>query len=384
MRFIKLLGLSLALAVVFVPTGAALDYNDESEEAPRGEVGMLYHFELHSHSGCDDAPYRYVIESGTLPPGLKLTPNSYDLPNKVHTGLVDGMPTEGGTWTAWIALKDHCGNSAELLFTFEIWPQRFFIGNDKLPAGAVGSPYSATLTTTGVRSNVTWKVTNGSLPAGLTLNSNGTITGTPTAVGSSTFTLTATGVSTDPSADGTRIDSKQLTLNITQPLGGAASRRVAEVGVPFRGTLVGSGGQSPYTWAATGLPAGLAVDAGGSVTGTPTAAGSYAAQLTLTDANGTLRTVGMTFRVVRHLAITTKKLHVGVDRTSNAALAYRGGQPPVRFTIVRGHLLPGLKLERRTGRIVGVAHAAGSTRIVVRGRDSLGGVSTQTVVVTAG
>jgi len=275
MRFIKLFGLVLALGVVFVSTAAALDYNDESEQAPRGEVGMLYHFELHSHSGCDDAPYRYVMESGSLPPGLKLTPTSYDLPNHVHTGLVDGMPTEGGTWRAWIALKDHCGNSAELLFTFEIWARRFSISTDSLKPATVNAPYSASLTTAGVRSNVTWAVTGGSLPAGLTLTKEGTITGTPTGVGSSTFTVTATGVSTDPSADGTRVDSKQLTLSVLQPLTASISRRVAEVGVPFRAALAGGGGQSPYTWSATGLPPGLAVDTGGSISGTPAGAGSY-------------------------------------------------------------------------------------------------------------
>ena len=67
MRFLRVFSLVAVLASVFVGVAAALDFNDESEDAPRGEVGMLYHFELHSHSGCDDAPYRYVVESGTLP-----------------------------------------------------------------------------------------------------------------------------------------------------------------------------------------------------------------------------------------------------------------------------------------------------------------------------
>ena len=74
---------------------------------------------------------------------------------------VDGMPTEGGTWRAWIALKDHCGNSAELLFTFEIWARRFSISTDSLKPATVNAPYSASLTTAGVRSNVTWAVTGG-------------------------------------------------------------------------------------------------------------------------------------------------------------------------------------------------------------------------------
>jgi hypothetical protein len=382
MRLIKIVGLALALGVVFVPTAAALDFNDESEKAPRGEVGMVYHFELHSHSGCDDAPYRYVVESGSLPPGLKLTPESYDLPGKLHTGLIDGMPTEGGTWSAWIALKDHCGNSAELLFTFEIWPRRFTIATDALKPATVNAPYSATLTTSGVRSNVTWKVTTGSLPGGLTLNSSGTITGTPAAVGASTFTVQATGVSSDPSADGTRIDTKQLTLNVLQPLTASVSRRVAEVGVPFTAALSGTGGQSPYTWTASGLPPGLTVS-GAAIGGRPTSAGSFPATLTLTDANGTPMTVNVTFKVAAKLAITTRSLRATVGRSARAKLVVRGGVKPVRWTIVRGHLPAGLRLDRKTGTIVGRASAGGSERVTFRAKDAAGGVATKTVLVTA-
>ena len=383
MRFLRIFSLVAALASVFVGVAAALDFNDESEQAPRGEVGMLYHFELHSHSGCDDAPYRYVVESGTLPLGLKLTPQSYDLPNKVHTGLIDGMPAEGGTWTAWIALKDHCGNSAELLFTFEIWPRRFTISTDALKPGTVNAPYSATLATAGVRSNVTWKVSAGSLPAGLTLSSNGSITGTPAAVGSSTFTVTATGVSTDPSADGTRIDTKQFTLSVLQPLTASVSRRVAEVGVPFRATLQGTGGQSPYTWSASGLPAGLTVGGGGTISGTPVRAGSYLVQLTLTDANGTPLTQDVRFTVARKLTITTRTLRATVGHSSRLGLGTHGGFGRVTWTIVSGRPPAGLALDRRTGRIIGVARAAGSERVTFRARDAAGGVSTKTVIVTA-
>ena len=73
-----------------------------------------------------------------------------------------------------------------------------------LPEGTVGESYSATLQATG--NNITWSVTEGALPAGLTLNSDGTITGTPSAEGSSTFTVKA-----ENSAGSA---SKKYTLNI--------------------------------------------------------------------------------------------------------------------------------------------------------------------------
>ncbi len=61
-----------------------------------------------------------------------------------------------------------------------------------IPAGQVGLAYSATLAATGTEP-ITWAVTVGVLPAGLTLSSAGVLSGTPTVDGSYAFTVEATG-----------------------------------------------------------------------------------------------------------------------------------------------------------------------------------------------
>ena len=67
------------------------------------------------------------------------------------------------------------------------------ISTSSLPAGAVGTAYTATLQAAGGTSPYTWAVTTGTLPAGLTLaGSTGVISGTPTAAGTSTLTFTVT------------------------------------------------------------------------------------------------------------------------------------------------------------------------------------------------
>ncbi len=75
-----------------------------------------------------------------------------------------------------------------------------------LPAGTVGTAYSQTLTATG-DATITWAVTSGSLPAGLSLSSGGAITGTPTTAGTSTPTITAT------NSTGSDADVFSITIN---------------------------------------------------------------------------------------------------------------------------------------------------------------------------
>ena len=79
------------------------------------------------------------------------------------------------------------------------------ITTTSLSEGTVNTAYNQPLAAD--NNPTSWSVTNGTLPYGLTLNSDGTITGTPSAVGSSTFTVTATN-------NDSGSDSKEFTLTI--------------------------------------------------------------------------------------------------------------------------------------------------------------------------
>ena len=82
------------------------------------------------------------------------------------------------------------GTSASLTFTI-VAP--LSITTASLPGGNIGVAYSATLVAAGGTTPYTWSITAGTLPAGLTLNgSTGVISGTPTAAGSSSFTVQVT------------------------------------------------------------------------------------------------------------------------------------------------------------------------------------------------
>jgi hypothetical protein len=371
-RFIRVLVVLAVAAAAFAGVARALDFDDEDPEPPRAEIGLLYHYEIGTHAGC--LPHKVSILSGQLPPGLKLTQIGY------QTALVDGIATEEGTFSAWLAVRDCDNKSAETLFTFAVWPRRFGIDTQTLKPAVAGSSYSFTLATWGVPSNTTWELTSGALPAGLTLSKEGVISGTPTATGASTFTIKATGNAKD--FTGTRVDSREFTLNVTQPLVVRLSHPAIEVGVPARTSIVASGGQGPFTWSTTtALPVGLTLGADGTISGVPKRAGLYVIGLRLVDASGSATNVQVRLVVRQRLAIATTRLPAAAAGSAyRAQLAVRGGVGGLRWSFAGAPA--GLKLTARTGKISGTPTSAGTFRIAVRVRDALGAVSMKPLLLT--
>jgi hypothetical protein len=372
-RFIRVLALLAVLAGAFAGVARALDFDDDDPDPIRVEVGQVVNYKIGTHAGC--APHRVVITGGVLPPGLKLTQVDD------HTARVDGIPTEQGIWNVWLAVKDCENRSAEALFPFEITRRTYGIKTTSLPPATAGSRYTAKLEAGDHPTRFAdWKVTNGSLPAGLSMSPNdGTISGTPTTTGASTFTVTVTGNGDDGNL---RTDSKQFTLNVATAIAINASVRTAEVGVPVRSSLAATGGQAPYTWSATGLPAGVSVRPDGVLSGVPRQAGRFTLTAHLVDASGATKDATVTLVVRPRLAITAKGLPAGAaGRTYSVRVAFRGGVPSFRWTVSSGSLPRGLKLAARTGTITGKPARKGTFTLTVRVRDALGAVSAKRLVL---
>ena len=127
----------------------------------------------------------------------------------VATVSEDGVVTAVAGGTAVITATTHDGLfTATCTVTVNAPDAAPTITTDTLPDGKVGEAYSQTLTANGT-TPITWRISGGTLPEDLTLNeTTGEISGTPTAAGSSTFTVKAT--------NSAGSDTKELSITITK------------------------------------------------------------------------------------------------------------------------------------------------------------------------
>lgn len=124
----------------------------------------------------------WALVGGSLPQGLGLASSGSNVL------LMSGIPTTVGTFGFAIRFTDVLGDSVTKLFSFcviDILP-----AGASLPNGTVGTNYSSQLSVLCATPKLTWSVSSGTLPPGLTLDPNtGLISGKPTTAGTYTFTL---------------------------------------------------------------------------------------------------------------------------------------------------------------------------------------------------
>ena len=104
-----------------------------------------------------------------------------------------------------------------------------------------------TLAATGGITPYSWSIVSGSLPTGLSLDSGtGEISGTPTAYGTSNFTVEVTDSQLPPDSDQQALSIEVVPEDLVIT---TASLPYGEVGKPYSQTLAATGGATPYSWA---------------------------------------------------------------------------------------------------------------------------------------
>jgi hypothetical protein len=126
------------------------------------------------------SPFVFTVVSGSIPTGMLLTTVS------ASAVKLAGNPSMAGTFRFSLKATDSHGNFMVKAYALNV----ISISNGAIPTATVGTPYSFTFSLAGtLAAPATWSLVSGSLPAGLSMNSSGVISGTPTTAGASAFTV---------------------------------------------------------------------------------------------------------------------------------------------------------------------------------------------------
>jgi hypothetical protein len=210
-------------------------------------------------------PARWTLREGALPAGLVLS----------ESGLLSGTPSVPGNFRVMVEGKDATGGSATKAIEIIVIPVGLAVTTAPNLGGAiVGSPYVAHLSASGASGSIRWTQLRGELPPGLTIHQDGKVEGIPSRSGKYAFTVQVSDAS-DQSA------MREMILVVEGPSAAIATASplpIGRVGSAYRQTFSLTSGTAEGKWSVAGgtLPAGLAMQSGGQLEGTPVSSGTYA------------------------------------------------------------------------------------------------------------
>jgi uncharacterized protein YhjY with autotransporter beta-barrel domain len=333
-----------------------------------GQRGQAYSATLVAGGGV--GPYTYTVTAGALPTGLTLSPG----------GILSGTPQASGAFNFNVTATDSSTGAGPFSvvrgYALNIGAPTIALtpAAGAMPGATVGVVYSGAVSANGGIAPYSFAVTAGALPAGLTLASNGNLTGTPTTSGSFTFTVTATDAATAGSG-GPYTGSAVYSLSVgdAAPVADATSVTVAYGAGATPVAPVLSGGPTTSVAVATAPTRGTATASGATLTYTPNA-GAYGTDsftYTATGPGGTSApaTVSVTISAPTLSLSPTTLTDAQEDVAYFASLTASGGAAPYSFAVTAGALPTGLTLTSG-GALSGVPTAQGGYDFTITATDS--------------
>lgn len=276
-----------------------------------GVTGVAYSQTVVATGGT--APIAWFVSGGALPGGLNLG---------AATGVINGTPAAVGAFNFTVQATDSSGTPLVDTQALSIQvASPLSITTTTLPDGNINVAYSQTLASTGGTAPIMWALAAGSgpLPGGLTLNGGtGTISGTPSATGAFNFTVEAQG-----SSNPAQVVNQALSITIIDTLVITTTTLPnGAVNTAYSQTLAATGGTTPYSWVVTvgAEPVGITLAADGTLSGTPTVAGTSNFTVQATDSSGT------PLVVTQDLSLTINAVALGRNDTIATATPLSNGR----------------------------------------------------------
>jgi formylglycine-generating enzyme required for sulfatase activity len=346
------------------------------------------------------SPETYTASGGAASYTWSATGLPTTLSINATTGIVSGNLTAApGNYTVNITVTDNKSQKASLPVAVSILPSQLeWQTSSTLPNGKVSFAYTQNLSVTQGKPPYTYVLANGSsLPPGLALNSTtGVISGRPTTAGTSNFTITAgdSGTATPANRAFTLtiepMDTLVWTINPAPASGKVAFAYSANLSAA-------SGGSGNYSYSANAstLPPGLSFNATTrTISGTPTANGTFNVSLTVRDnfgnatasatlANSTIQTIPITIEAYG-LSINGTDSIVGDRYTSITPATFTANGGNATYTWSSNNTT-GLSINATTGIVSGNLTAEpGNYTLVVSLTDGRNQKATKNVAVQIG
>jgi hypothetical protein len=367
---------NLASQALTLTINPAVSIAEPSQQSLAATIGNGFNLQLATNTGTGVAPFTWGHGNSTLPAWLSLS----------SSGMLSAtqVPTSALTSTFTVQVTDGAGVTVSLPLTLTV---PVVITTASLPSGEqTQASYSASVAAEGGSGAYTFTISSGSMPAGLILGANGSISGSPAANATTqTFTVQA--------ADATNASTTQqftITINsqvaITAP---SAQSLTANIGGGFNLQLSTNAGTgvAPLTWTlANGsiLPVWLSLSPGGVLSATSVPTSAIDSQFTVKVTDGANVTASLPLTLTVPIKITTASLPAAeqTQASYSAALAAQGGSGTYSFTISTGSLPAGLTLAAN-GSISGTPAANAATQMfTVQATDTANAIATQQFTIS--
>lgn len=271
-----------------------------------------------------------------------------------------------------VEVYDSDGHTYMLVDDVSLYPgPAITLSPSTLPNGMPTVAYSQTITASGGTAPYIFSA-SGTLPTGLTLKTNGVLSGIPALSGTNTFTVQAV------DAYGyAGVSAYQLVIQTPTVTLSSATLPNGAPGVAYSQTINASGGVAPYTITLSSgtLPAGLTLT-NGLLSGTPTTEATYNFTVQAQDANGFTGSNAYMVQILSSgcptIVLSPTWLPDGIPTVAySRTITASGGAAPYTNTVIAGTLPPGLALTQ-AGLLSGTPTTAGLYNFSVRAKDANG------------